>query len=68
MMLFDVCQSCNISTLLNSLFLVFNISFLPRPNYRVKYFDYIVKWCSGVACNWQVSLYIALIVALTSKL
>ena len=25
------------------------------PNNRVKY-DYIVKWCSGVACNWCVSL------------
>ena len=33
--------------LLNSLFFVFNISFLPK--YRVKYDDYIiVKWCSGI--------------------
>ena len=31
---------------------VFKISLL--PNYRVKYYDYIVKWFSGVACNWCV--------------
>ena len=40
--------------LLNSLFFVFNISFLPK--YRVKYNNYIVKWCSGIYCNWCVSL------------
>ena len=43
----DTCQSGEMVTLLNSLSFVFNISFLPRPNYRVKYYDYIVKWCSG---------------------
>ena len=26
-------------------------------NYRVKYPDHIiVKWCSGITCNWCVSL------------
>ena len=41
----------------NSLFFVFNISFLPK--YLVKYYDYIVKWCSGIQCNWCVSMDIA---------
>ena len=45
----DACQSGKMATLLNSLFFMFKILFL--PNYRVKYYDYIVKWCSGVACN-----------------
>ena len=49
-------------TLLDSLFFVFTILFL--PNYSVNYYDYIVKWCSGVACNWCVSLDIALILAI----
>ena len=40
--------------LLNSLSFVFKISFLPK--YRVIYYDYIVKWCSGIKCNWCVSL------------
>ena len=53
----DACQSDEMATLLNSLFFVFNIFFL--PNYRVKYYDYIVKWCRGAACNWCVSLDIA---------
>ena len=45
--------------LFNSLFFgVLNFVF-----YHVKYYDYIVKWCSGVACNWCVSLNIALIFA-----
>ena len=30
------------------------------PNYRVKYHDYIVKWCSGMACDWCVSMDISL--------
>ena len=47
-------------TLLNSLFFVFKISLL--PNYHVKYYDYIVKWCSTVACNRCVSLDIGLII------
>ena len=50
----DVCQSRNMATLLNSLISVFKISFL--PNFRAKYYDYIVKMCSGVACNCCVSL------------
>ena len=29
------------------------------------YCDYIVKWCSGVACNWSVSLDIFLMLALS---
>ena len=36
----------NDAALLNSLFFVFKISFLPK--YRVIYYDYIVKWCSGI--------------------
>ena len=58
----DVCRARSPGigeALLNSLFFVFKISFL--PNYCVKYYEYIVKWCSGVACNWCVSLDIALI-------
>ena len=35
-------QSENMAALLNSLFFLFNISFLPK--YRVKYYYYIVKW------------------------
>ena len=38
----------------HALFFVFTISLL--PNYRVKYYDYIEKWYSGVACNWCVPL------------
>ena len=59
----DTFQCGKMATLLNSLFFVFK-SFL--PNYRVKYYDYIVKWCNGVACNWCVSLDIALILALNN--
>ena len=40
------CQSSEMATLLNSLSFVFKISFLPK--YRVIYYDYIVKWCSGI--------------------
>ena len=50
------------AALLNSLFFVFNISFLPK--YHVKYFDYIVKWCGGMQCNWCASLDISEILAL----
>ncbi len=46
------CQSSEMAALLNSLFFVFKISFLPK--YRVIYYDYIVKWCSGIYCNWCV--------------
>ena len=47
------------------LFLVFKILLL--PNYCVKYYDYIVKWCSGIARDWCVSLDIALILVLMSQ-
>ena len=40
------CQIGKMAALLNELFFVFNISFLPK--YRVIYYDYIVKWCSGI--------------------
>ena len=40
------------AALLNSLFFAFTNSFLPK--YRVKYYDYIIKWCSGILCNWCV--------------
>ena len=46
-----------------SIVFVFNISSLPI--YRVKYYDYIVEWCSGVACNWCISLDFGLSLALT---
>ena len=32
------------------------IYFLFCLKYHVKYYDYIVKWCSCLACNWCVSL------------
>ena len=38
------CQSSEMAVLLNSLSFVFTNSFLPK--YRVKYYDYTVKWCS----------------------
>ena len=53
------------ATLLNSLFFVLEMLLL--PNYRVKYHDYIVKWCSGVACNWCISLDIGVISALKNE-
>ena len=40
------CQSSEMAALLNSLSFAFANSFLPK--YSVKYYDYIVKWCSGV--------------------
>ena len=44
------------------------INFLVRfsflPNCRVKYYNYIVKLCSDIACNWCVSPTIGLILAL----
>ena len=49
----DTCQSGKMATLLNSLFFVFDFSLL--PDYRVKYYDYIVKWCIGIACNRCIS-------------
>ena len=58
----DACQSANMAALLNSLFFVFTMSLL--PNYCVTYYDYIVKWCSAIVCDWYVSLDIVLILAL----
>ena len=40
------CQTTEITTLLNSISFLFEISFLPK--YLVIYYDYIVKWCSGI--------------------
>ena len=60
----DACKSGKMVTLWNSLFFVFKMLLL--PNYRVKYYDYIVKWCISIACNWCVSLDICLILALTN--
>ena len=40
------CQSCKMAILLTSLLFVFDISFLPE--YRVNYYDYIIKWCFGI--------------------
>ena len=40
------CQTSEMAALLNSLFFAFTNSFLPK--YRVKYYDYIIKWCSGI--------------------
>ena len=42
----DSCQTENMAALLNSLFFVFKMSILPE--YRVKYYDYIIKWCRGI--------------------
>ena len=58
----DACQRGKMVTLLNSIFSVFKIS----PNYSVKYYDYIVKWCSGIACDWCALLDTGLILALTN--
>ena len=56
------CQIGNMAILLTSLLFVFEISFLPK--YRVNYYDYIIKWCFGIQCNWCVSPDIAHILAL----
>ena len=60
----DACQSGEMVTLFNTLSFVFKISFL--PNYSVKHYDYIVKWSSGIACNWCVLLDTALVLAFMS--
>ena len=39
-------QSSEMAALLNSLYFAFTNSSLPK--YNVKYYDYIVKWCSGI--------------------
>ncbi len=51
------CQSSEMAALLNSLSFVFKYLFL--PTYHVKHYDYIVKWCIGIQCNWCVLLDIA---------
>ena len=48
------CQSTEMATLLNSIYFVCKISFLHK--YRVIYYDYTVKWCSLMNCNWCVWL------------
>ena len=55
----DACQSGKMATLLNAVFVMLKKNCL--PNYRVKYYAYILKRCSGVACNCCVSLDIAFI-------
>ena len=50
------------AALLNSLPFAFTDSFLPK--YRVKYYDYSIKWCFEIKCNWCVSMDIDLILAL----
>ncbi len=40
------CQGSEMAALLNSFSVAFTNSFLPK--YRVKYYAYIVKWCSGI--------------------
>ena len=39
-------RCCEMAALLNSLSFALTNSFLPK--YRVKYYDSIVKWCSGI--------------------
>ena len=53
------------AALLNSLSFAYTHSFLPK--YRVEYYNYIIKWCSGISCNWCVSMDIDKIVALTKR-
>ena len=50
------------AALLNSLTFAFTNAFLPK--YPVKYYDYILKWCSGIYCNWCASMDIDYILAL----
>ena len=56
-------QSSDLAALLNLLYFAFTNSFLLK--YRVKYYDYIVKWCSGIQFNWCVSMDITYFLALT---
>ena len=51
------CQSSEMAALLNLLSFAFTNSFLPK--YRVKYYDYIIKWCSVIQYNQCVSMDIA---------
>ena len=45
-------------------FIIFLFKILFLPNHCVNYYDYIAKWCSGVACNLCVLLDIGLILVL----
>ena len=45
----DACQSGKMAIVSTLLFFVFKISLL--PNYRVEYYDFILKWCSRRAYN-----------------
>ena len=45
-------------------FIIFVFDILFLSNYRLEYYEYVVKWWSGVACNWCTSLAIALLLAL----
>ena len=42
---------------------IFRVYHLILPNYRISYYDFILKWFTDVRCNWCVSLDIALIFA-----
>ena len=57
--------SRKMATLMNSSFFVFKM--LRLRNYRVKYY-YIVKRCSGIACDCCASLDIVSILALSTHL
>ena len=58
----DSCQSGKKAAVELIIFHVHN--FLSALKYRVKYYDYIVNWCSLIYCNWCVSLDIAQMLAL----
>ena len=58
----DLCQGGKMAALLNSLFVLLKISFLPK--YRVKNYEYIVNWCTLINSNWCVSVDIAQTLAL----
>ena len=57
------CQHGDMATLVNLLSFVLKTSFL--PNYRIKYYDHILKCCSGIACDWFASMDIDKMFALT---
>ena len=53
----------NMKTRLNSLFVVFNCSCLPKC--RVEYYDCIVKWCIGVACQCNLCVSVDIVFTFT---
>ena len=57
----DGCQSGEMATLLHTLCFVFKYSF--QSTFRVKYYDFIVKWCSGISFDGCASLDIGFILA-----